>query len=790
MPTETKNTNPAIGSEPARIRQIFDDDMKAWAGVQAQIDADMQCLSMEGPWPEAERKVRATPGAERPCLHEDVLTQFNNTTTNQLEMNPMGIDVQPEGDGADEESAEFVENRIREIEYRQNGQHAYLTAGKCAIECSMGFWELETDWASPFVWEKEFRIVPIMDPKSVLVDPNCKKPDWSDMGHAFKISRISRDEFKRKYPEAQATDFDSYAATAPAWFDQDSVQVCAFWEVTKKKRKLILIDDGTPEGESLFEDDLTSKGFKRIKGKKGDQSAPFGFIVVDTDEHSNLVEDPDGIEKPMQMGRARGQSYPILQESDREVPTVKKCLTNGIEILKTTEWEDEEIPILVVTGRVKFEAGKRVIDSQTRKGRTGQLLYDLCISSIQEETARIPKFLWLGAEGQFDTSTPWQTVHRIAAAFAEYKATVDDVGSEKPLPPPQLIRAEPQISALLELKQSLLLSISNAIGISTTERKDRSAKSGKALEQLQEDMNVATYHYHNSLRMAQLRQYRIINRMLPKIENTKREVGLRDVKGNYSVKKIEQNHYDNMGRHEVVISSAKYYQSLQEEQSEFATSLITGIKDPNIMLAVLPDLIRMKGLGPYGDDLAAMVETLQPPQMQAARKKDGQPQMPPEAVMAIQQAQQAAEALNAQCKEMERKIIELEDEARAKTGELASKERIAMDDNATKIEIASINQAAKVQMTELAQQVDQIKYIADVLTKKFSLDSSAEQAELDRQHEAGQSDADRRHASGEAQADRTHQAVQGDADRQQTAELTAQQLAAQQQAAETAQTGA
>jgi hypothetical protein len=692
-----------------RIRKTYEYYLDRWGDAYDQIDLDLKCLSLEGPWPDNERKMRSAAGNERPCLHEDVISQFNNTVINQCEMNPMGIDVQPTGEGADRKSADFVESRIRQVEYEQNGQHSYLNAVRCAVESSIGFWELETDWVDPSTWHRQIRICPILDPKSVLYDPDCKKPDWSDAKGAFKLSRLTHDEFRQKYRGAQIRNFDSFIGNQgfSRWLDQETVQVAAHWYVDYDTRNLLLLDDDTDEGWTIFEDELP-KVFKK-RGK-----------VVRMEE--------DGY---AQFGWPRGREFPIQRESKRQVPHVQKCVTNGLEILEETDWEDEEIPILVVTGRVRFEGGTRTIESQTRKARTGQLLYDLCISSIQEETARVPKFLYMGYEGQFDTSTKWSTVHREPVAFAEVKATTDEVGSEKPLPLPELMRGEPQIAALLQLKESILISIQNVLGIASTERKDKAAKSGKAIEAMEEDMNVATYHYHNSLRMAQLRQYRIINRLLPKIENTPREVGLRDNKGNYATQKIGANHYESLGRHEVVISSAKYYQSLQEEQSEFADSLLKNMSDPTIMLAVLPDAIRMKGLGPFGDDLAQMIEAMQPDAMKAARQKDGQAQQisPAQLQMVQAQAQQQIQAIT---QERDQLLFE----KKAELAKLDKEKEIKQMDAQTKLEVAAINASVKERMDTLDAQVGSIAHMVTVLTQGLQMQHESTQNQLDRDTQA------------------------------------------------------
>lgn len=725
-----KQTAPETDSKADRIRKIYDRRKQQMSAIHEQLDEDMKCLSMAGPWPDAERKARATPGNERPCLHEDILTQFNNMTTNQLEMNPMGIDVQPEGDGADEHSAEWVESRIRQIEYEQNGQQAYLTAGKCAIECSIGAWEIETDWKNPFTWEKQVCIRAIQDPKSILFNLNCRKPDWADMSDAFKLSRISRDEFKAKYPDARIQNFEGFIGKEgyTDWVDSKENMIAAFWEVTKKPGRLLLLDDDTDEGWSVFEMEGELYDVRDGTGSTIDSRSPLPFLKR---KGSNVVIAGNGMEK---IGYGEGRKFQIIKDSKRFVPKVTKCLTNGVEILEETEWDDCEIPIFIVTGRVKFEDGKKAIDSQTRKGRVGQMLYDLCISAIQQETAQIAKVTWAGYAGQFDTSTNFGKVHREPAGYAEFRAKTEESGDEI-LPKPDLVDREPKIAALLELKQSLLLGIQNAIGISSTERKDRASKSGKALEQLQEDMNVATYHYHNSLRMAQLRQYRTINRLLPSVENTAREVGLRDVKGNYKTEQIPANHYQQLGRHEAVIGSAKYYQSLQDEQSDFAESLLTSIKDPTIMLAVLPDLIRMKGLGPYGDDLAQMVEAMQPPQMQQARQQEVRQISPAMMQMASQQAQQAVAALNENIKQKESQIAELLFEKKAETQKFNHQLEIEKMKEETAVKSHLIDASTKESIESLNQQVVVLKHVSDVLTERFSLAHEAVQNDLDRQHE-------------------------------------------------------
>src|SRR6185369_11722310 len=201
-----------------------------------------------------------------------------------------------------------------------------------------------------------------------------------------------------------------------------------------------------------------------------------------------------------------------------------------------------------------------------------------------------------------------------------------------------------------------------------------------------------------------------------------------------------------------------YYQSLQEEQSDFAESLMGAVKDPMILMAVLPDLIRMKGLGVYGDDLAKMIESMQPTQMQQARNGDKQEMSPAMVQQMVAQAQQAMQALNAHAKQLEQERDQLLMEKQAKTTELTLQKEIHEMDNAAKVEVATINASVKESIESIDAEVARIKHIADVLSAKFQLDHQSTENALDRAHEAdlAQKQADQQQQAALVEAVETH----------------------------------
>jgi len=705
------------------IRQMFDEDLQAWQPVMAQIDADLQCISTDkgdgsvaGPWPQDEWRARTSGPHKRPCLHEDVITPYCNQVENQIELNPMGVEAQPLGDGADEDSAEFLEGRIRNIEYEERAQIAYLRAAGNAIKCSFGAWKLETAPRSD--GSQKVCIEEIQDPKSVI--PGFfKKAAGQDMRRCWELDRMTHEEFRRTWPKAAIRNFEGWRASAPQWVDDTTVQVAALWHLEEDERELLRI--ATPEGEVQAYTDEFESGTKALPGE-----------VVER-----------------------------RQESRRRV---LKTIFDGVEALNETEWIDPgdgeayppEIPVIFVTGRIKYEKGVRVIDSLVRKGRVGQLLYDYVISQSQETMALAPRTARLGAEGSFDTSTNWNP--RSITSTKEYKPTVNpETGQANPAP----ILEQYDVSGIqfLELaKDSVLRGIQNSLGMSATERKDRSAKSGKALESLKEEMSVGSAHYFGALQVAQERQYRILQRILPLIEADQEQLSIRDKFGRH---KMVPPLY--RGNHMIAIGTGKRYQTLQDKQEEFADELVKVSGDPLITLVALRGAAKMRGLGEYGDEIVevfdALIAAKYPDVYKAMNKEEGAP-MPPEAHAAMQQAQEAVKSLDGYAKQLERRIMELEEDIKAQRVKSESQERISAQDNETKIQLEQMKIDAQRELKNIELLIERVRATTAGVTKMAELEHASEARDKELAHLETESERARRAAAEQSDRDRETAATQ------------------------------
>jgi hypothetical protein len=304
--------------------------------------------------------------------------------------------------------------------------------------------------------------------------------------------------------------------------------------------------------------------------------------------------------------------------------------------------------------------------------------------------------------------------------------------------------------------------------MSATERMDRTAKSGKALDQLNEDQQVSTYHFFNSWKMATQREGRIKERLLGKIEAKNGRVGVRDIKGKYDM--VDRTPEMVTARHSVIISTGKAYQSQQQQTKDLLDALMHS-GDPSMQLAAAPNLIRMMDFGPMGEILAAELEAIQPPPMQQARLQvSGKG---PDPKQQLQMANQQLQQMHGAIQQMQQKLVVLENEKHAKTIEMQSRERMEADRNKTALLQTIITTSSKEDLAHLeltsetmASKMDQMYQMLDGAQQRaHELTTQG----MDQEHQQAMQDSQQNHEATTQMADQAHQ--QG----MQTQQLTAQQ---------------
>lgn len=675
------------------IRERFDRASAAWASIRAEAATDRRFLAGDG-WDPAERRRREK--ALRPIVSFDELTQYVNQVVNQARENKRAIEVTPHGDGANDKTSLLRAETIRDIEYRSNAQAAYIRAFEGQVGSSYGFARVSRCYCDSGSFNQELRIKAILNPDSVYLDPDFKEPDGSDAKWAFIVEPIPLKDFEKRFPDATPLSFGGNTANvAPGWLNATNIQIAEYFYIKEKKRKLLLLDNATPEGWSLYKDELP-------EGSKVDK---------------NAVTTPDGI------------TMAILKQRPTEERTIYKCLTNGFEILEGPSKEPGEyIPIAGCFGKelwVDGEGGpERRFHSLVRLARGPQMAYNYYRTTEMELIGQVPKTPWVGAIGQFHNEKEWKDAGSVPIAFLQYNPRPDGVplADGESLPAPVRTQWEPPIQAMEMGAESARRSIQAAMGISSlpTAAQRQSEKSGVALERIATQQSQGSFHFADNFDRFLAHMGRIINSQIPVIYDTPRDQALRSRDDTVRVVRLnepykdekgaDQHHDMSVGEHEVTVSAGPSYQSQRDKADEFATQLVTpellgAAIAGNLKAAKLSSLaIKLQNGGPIMDQIA---DVLDPEQQGSAEQSQAQVQQ------LTQQLQQAGAI-----------IQELKQKA---------------DDNATKLQIAQLSEQTKRAVSAADNHMKGAIALMDhegEAQRAVFLEASAHvDAELTRQHE-------------------------------------------------------
>lgn len=738
------------------IRERFDYAWDNWKDIRDAGDIDMRTVAGD-PWKPEDRAARDA--ANRPCLSLDELGQYFNQIINEVLANPIAMKFDPTGNGANDDGAEFYADKSREIEYRSHAQIAYTTAFQNTIHRGYGWCRLNTKRAHIKTRNQEIWISDIPDPNAVVPDPDAKRPDSSDIKYLFYIESHTVSEFKRRWKHAKITDFTGDVATlAPSWLKGEKVQVAEYWTIKMKARKLGLFKlvDGSMLEE--FEDELAK--------------IPAGAVRA-------------------------GDSIEV------DEPRVCQYITNGVEILETNEWAGKFIPFASCFGPVLYltENGltKRIIMSMTRLAHDPYMLYCYYRTAQAEVVGRATKNAATGYKGQFSGhEEEWaKSVHE-PMSYLEVEAVTEATGSQI-LPLPVMNNWEPPIQALEMGAEGARRAIQAAMGGSPlpTQAQRRNEKSGVALKQMESSTQKGSFHFIQHYRDMIQHVGVMVEDLMDKIYDTARDVGIR--KADESAQTVRINdpqaidpktqhpvNISTKGDYLVTVSTGPAHESQREAASDFADQLV---QNPQVFPLIASEVVRLKNLGPIGDEIADALDVLKPPELR--KQKDGSAPLPPEAQQAMaenaqlkQQLQQAAQAIQTdQAKQQGQIQI-------AQQREQGEMERARMDGD-IKIRIAAMNNETDLRKEEMKLRGVAMQAEIDAAQAQLNAQLTGQADERGRQHEAGMAAMSAEQAAQQSAQGHQQALEQGDVSHEQqmqAGEIEAQR-AAEQAAADAAAQG-
>jgi hypothetical protein len=629
-----------------RIRQRYRYGMDKWRHNRDEGQKNIKYVSGD-PWTDEDKQARKG----RPTVCPDELNQYVNQVVNTARQNPRGVKIDPAGGDATMELAEYRENRIRAIEYACNASRVYIGGLQGAVERNVGYWKVSRVFVDDDSSEQEIVILPIQNPDAILIDPDYKELDGSDIKWAFELERIPLEEFEHEYPDAEKRSFsaDDFGQDAEYWLDSKSILIASYWEVKTAYKKV-------------------GKGSR--------------------------------------------------QKAQR---TVRQYITNGVEILMTGDVQPGPyIPIVPVFGKelwVSADGGsaERVLISLVSLARDPQKALAYVMSSMLENVGQIPKASWVGYKGQFDSDADaWASVNQVYHPILQADPLTDPTSGQL-LPLPQRVQLTPDFQAYSVGADICRRAIQSAMGVNAlpTAAQRQNQKSGVALEKIQTEQNIGSYHLVDSYDSAIKLTGRIICDWLPESDLGETQRAIRQEDGKHKLVKIntdepvsEENDpsqtyhlpiADDKGRYQVTISSGPSHESQREEASEFVDTLVQNLKDlplsPQQALEVLALGIRQKQLGPLGDQMADILS----PQGQTAQMGQQLGQLQQQMAQFKQQGEAQQALIQKLMLERQGKVVENQGKMALEKIKGAAVLSEANMDRETKIAVAEISTKAQIE---------------------------------------------------------------------------------------------
>jgi hypothetical protein len=212
------------------IRQRFSDAVEFSATVRQEMLNDIRFARLGDQWSESAKYDRNRPGKERPMLVVNRLLQFRDRVVNEIRQNTPSIRIRPVNDGADQETAEVLMGLVHHIQDNSNASIAYDTAVEWQVDAGLGYFRVRNDYVDDTSFDQDIFIDRIPDPMKVYFDPHSKQPDGSDAEWCIIAEEISKDEFRRMYPDVDETSFEAAGnGDMQGWYSKDSVRIAEYY---------------------------------------------------------------------------------------------------------------------------------------------------------------------------------------------------------------------------------------------------------------------------------------------------------------------------------------------------------------------------------------------------------------------------------------------------------------------------------------------------------------------------------------------------------------------------------
>lgn len=606
-----------MASDIERAKERYRLAKDGWREIYRKAKEDLQFLSDEpyAQWDAQEANNRATVG--RPVLEVDQLSQFIHQVINDIRMNTPSIKVIPDGEGSDQETAEIISGRIKAIEYKSNADSSYDMAAEFSVKSSIGFIRVDHGYVDDKTFNQELRIIRVINPAAVLLDPDSVETDGSDAKYGFVFEEISKDRFEQLYPKATPSSFGEESPNKNLK-DTDKIIIAEYFCIDEEYEEKGLLDDGTSE--------IAIKD-KQYKSKR-------------------------------KLSRAK----------------VKRFKFSGEDELESTGFPGKYIPLVPVYGEEAWVEGRRHLNSLIRKSKSSQMAYNMLKSSETEILLKQQQAPVQAAVGQMrGFEADWKKPEK---AMVLYYHQTDASGQSAP--PPQRLQPPVVSSGFAQASMDAENNIRKTLGMyNAGVGKREGQSSGVALKQLEMSGDVASFHFGDNLIKSITHVGKILVCALPEIEDTARivnTIGKEDehklVGINGAVVEDQERSYDlTKGSWDVRVTTGPSFTTQRQEAASYYAEVIKSAPD---LMPVIGDLVFKYQDAPGAQAISSRLKKIVDPKLLDEQERDKNQQDP--AIMQLtQQLQQTTQEAQMQIQALQNELKNKQADTQIKMGELEIK---------------------------------------------------------------------------------------------------------------------
>jgi len=607
----------------------------------------------------------------RPCLTVNKVDAYCRQLTNQMRQQRPRIKVHGMNNESDAKMAQIIQGICRHIEVQSDADQAYDKAGDFAVRMGWGYWRVTTDYVKDDSFDQDIFIKAIDNPFTVYFDPNSVAPDGSDAEKVLITTVISKDNFKKMYPNAELQQGFTMRGTGdsnPEWVMKEDIRLAEYFYVDRTPIKIHLLSDGS----SVKSKDLPPQD----------------------------VLDAAGIT--------------IVESRDSHEKKIKWCKLTSMEVLEEGEWAGKYIPIVPVFGQETVVENKKKKFGIVRMAKDPQRMYNFWQTSLTESVALAPKAKWLLAEGQDEGhENEWAMANIKSMPVLRYKQKDTD---GQPAPPPQRLQPEPPPAGIMAAAQAMTTDLMQVVGIFDPAQLPTGNISGKALQGQQQQVDLTNFHYYDNLTRSIRQTGRIILDLIPKIYDRERVMRIIGDDGKPEILTINQYGQDEeginkilndvtVGEYDIVMDTGPGYNSKRQEAVESMMTLFAA--DPALIQQAGDLLVRNMDF-PGAETIADRLAVNNP-----LAKVDDKSKVPPRIQMQLQQlqaqnqqSQQAIQQLQMMIKQRQDiEGVKQDAETKRKLMDVTTKAHDTEMREETRRRDTNIDNSTKIQVEELKAQV-------------------------------------------------------------------------------------